>query len=105
MAVICLGMIVDDTTHFISSYQTYKHTSKSQQKLITRIYKTTGFSLTITTCILVAGFGVLTFASFKPVQFFGLFTVIGLIIALCADLIFLPPLLMLGERLFKRLKK
>lgn len=57
-------------------------------------FSTVGSALVVTSFILVAGFLVLTLSPFGLNAGMGLLTAIVLIVALGADLLFLPPLLM-----------
>ena len=57
-----------------------------------------GTALWVTTLILVAGFAVLGFSSFKLNADLGILTAITLIFALVLDFLLLPPLLMLMDK-------
>lgn len=57
-----------------------------------------GTALWVTTTILVGGFLVLSFASFRMSAHLGILTTITLAIALVLDFLLLPPLLMLMDR-------
>jgi hypothetical protein len=54
-----------------------------------------GRAVILTSFILIAGFGLMMFSLFMPNVYFGVFSVIILAIALLADIIFLPSLLLL----------
>jgi len=57
-------------------------------------FHTVGVALLVTTIVLVAGFLVLSQSTFKLNSDMGLLTSITIALALLADFIFLPPLLM-----------
>ncbi|WP_321174035.1 efflux RND transporter permease subunit [Alteromonas pelagimontana] len=89
-----LGIIVDDTVHFLSKYQIARHEGMAVSEAIHYTFKTVGLALTTTTVVLAAGFGVLTLSSFLLNADMGLLTVIIIIAALLVDLLFLPAFLM-----------
>jgi len=90
-----LGIVVDDTVHFLSKYL---HARKQQQadpiEAVHYAFGNVGRALLITTFVLVAGFTVLAQSSFKMNGDMGMLTAITIFIALLVDFLFLPPLLM-----------
>ena len=56
-------------------------------------FATVGTALWVTSLVLIVGFGILTFSHFAPNAAMGLLTAITLALALAADFLFLPPLL------------
>lgn len=91
---VCLGIVVDDTIHFLNSYYFNKKNGKSNKESLISVLTTTGPALIWTTLILSIGFGALIFANFTPNMHFGVFTAIVLLIALVVDLIILPTILL-----------
>jgi predicted RND superfamily exporter protein len=89
----CLGIAVDDTIHFIFHYKKYSE-KHSPQESIEHVLKETGVALITTTSILVLGFGLFTFGRFVPNFNFGLICSVTLLMALVADLVVLPALLL-----------
>ena len=90
-----LGIVVDDTVHFLSKYLHARN--KKQFDPIAAVhyaFGNVGQALWITTLVLVAGFTVLAQSSFKLNADMGLLTAITIFIALVIDFLFLPPLLM-----------
>lgn len=96
--VICmsLGIVVDDTVHFLSKYR-YARINLSQniETSMRYAFQTVGMALTITTIVLVAGFLVLTASHFSPTWVSGLLLSLTLAYALVGDFLYLPPLLLL----------
>jgi len=91
---VAFGIAVDDTIHFLIRYrmelpQLDWHYRDANDKTI----MTTGLAMTTTTGILVAGFLILTFSSFRPTADFGLLAASTIFVALICDLTFLPALL------------
>jgi predicted RND superfamily exporter protein len=99
--VICmsLGIVVDDTVHFLSKYLY----ARRQQHLDTvaslqYAFQTVGMALMVTTIVLVCGFLVLVGSHFSPTWVSGSLMAITLSYALLADFFFLPPILILFQR-------
>lgn len=95
---VCLGIVVDDTIHFLSSFNICKQKGMDTKSSLKYVLGTTGAALFWTTVILVVGFGAMIFADFTPNSSFGLLTALVLTIALVVDLIFLPALLLITSK-------
>jgi len=90
-----LGIVVDDTVHFISKYQrARKEKGMSSEDAVRYAFSTVGVALWITSIVLVSGFMVLSLSHFTMNAEMGLMTAITIAVALFLDLLFLPPLLM-----------
>ena len=95
VASMALGIIVDDTVHFLSKYlhaRRKRHSAPPQA--VEYAFGSVGRALWITTLVLVCGFLVLTQSTFKVTADMGLLTAVIIMIALAVDFFFLPPLLM-----------
>ena len=95
---VCLGIVVDDTIHFLTSFNICKEKGMNTKDSLKFVLGTTGTALFWTTTILVVGFGAMIFANFTPNSNFGLLTALVLTIALVIDLIFLPALLLITSK-------
>ena len=94
-----LGIVVDDTVHFISKYQHAKvDKGMSSEDAVRYAFSIVGVAIWITSAVLVCGFLVLSFSHFTMNSEMGLMTGITIAVALFLDLLFLPPLLMLLEK-------
>jgi len=94
-----LGIVVDDTVHFLSKYLRARREQGLDPKGAVRYaFHTVGIALFVTTLVLIAGFMVLTQSAFKLNADMGLLTAVTIGIALVVDFIFLPPLLMKVEK-------
>jgi len=92
---VTLGIIVDDTVHFLSKYiRARREKGLSSEDAIRYSFASVGRALWITTIVLIAGFGVMATSSFKVNAEMGLLTAVTIFIALIIDFLFLPPLLM-----------
>jgi len=89
-----LGIVVDDTVHFLSKYlHAKREKNASTEEAVHYAFDNVGRALWITTLVLVAGFSVLAQSSFRMNAEMGLLTAMTIFIALVVDFIFLPPLL------------
>jgi len=94
-----LGIVVDDTVHFLSKYLYARREKGADTKAAVHYaFDNVGRALWITTFVLVAGFSVLAQSSFSMNAEMGLLTALTIFIALIVDFIFLPPLLMLIDK-------
>jgi predicted RND superfamily exporter protein len=94
-----LGIVVDDTVHFISKYRRARvEKNMDSQDAVRYAFSTVGVALWITSAVLVCGFMVLSLSHFTMNAEMGLMTAITIAVALFLDLLFLPPLLMSMEK-------
>ncbi|WP_306250196.1 RND family transporter [Parvularcula sp. IMCC14364] len=99
VAAVSLGIVVDDTVHFLTKYvRARREKDLSIEDSIRFAFDTVGFALVVNTIILSCGFAVLMFSSFKINAEMGLLTTLSILFALILDCFFLPPLLMLFGR-------
>ena len=98
VASLTLGIVVDDTVHFLSKFQyAQKQLNKTRVEAVEYAFIHVGTALWITSVVLIAGFLVLTLSDFQLNAKLGLLTAITISFALIADFLFLPPLLMLTK--------
>ncbi len=95
---VCLGIVVDDTIHFLANYNKYKKQGMSNKDAVEKVITYTGPALFTTTFILMAGFGIMAFSSFIPNVNFGILSSVVLGMALLVDLTFLPAMLLMKEK-------
>mgnify|MGYP003645977142 FL=1 len=91
--VVCLGIAVDDTIHFIANYKHYREQGMEIPDAIEKTFSITGKALVVTTVLLMTGFGSFAFAEFVPNRTFGILCAQILVFALIIDLTLLPALL------------
>ena len=95
VVAMTLGIVVDDTIHFLSKYlRARRERGASPEEAVRYAFATVGKALAVMTLVLVAGFLVLAGSSFALNANMGLLTAITIAIALMVDFLFLPPLLM-----------
>jgi predicted RND superfamily exporter protein len=91
---IAIGLAVDDTIHFMHNFKRYYLESGDPAKAIEQTFFTTGKAMVITTIVLSLGFYAYMFANMISVQNFGLLTGSVIVLALLADLLLAPALMM-----------
>lgn len=95
---IAIGLVVDDTIHFMHHYQRYFTKTGSAETAVVNTLTTTGRALLLTTLVLSAGFGVFIFSAMGNLFYFGLLTALTLIVALIGDLVIAPAMMVLLDR-------
>ena len=98
VTAMTLGIVVDDSVHFLSKYQRARRELGCTSPDAVRIaFRTVGRALLTTSVVLVAGFFVASFSSFELNAGMGQLTALVIALALLADFFLLPPLLMKVE--------
>ena len=98
VVAMTLGIVVDDTIHFLSKYlRARRERGMNAEDAIRYAFNTVGVALTVTTVVLVAGFMVIAQSNFQVNSQMGLLTAITIAIALIVDFLFLPALLLLVD--------
>ena len=98
MTAIAFGIIVDDTTHFLSKYLKARRAGDPAPEAVLYTFRTVGQALWTTTLVLVAGFLVFALSGFEVSWSLGLMVTGTILFALLADFLLLPPLLMAVDR-------
>ncbi|ODA35987.1 RND transporter [Veronia pacifica] len=93
-----LGIVVDDTVHFLSKYQLARKEGKTVEEGIQYAFVTVGKALWVTTVVLGSGFAILAFSDFIPNASLGTLSTAVVLFALLGDFFMLPALLMLIDR-------
>jgi len=97
ISCIALGLVVDDTVHFLVRLQRERRDNEPLQLAIERAIVGVGRPIVTTSIALAGGFLVLVFGSFSPNINFGVVSAAIVALALVADLILLPALLMIFQ--------
>ncbi len=95
IAAISIGIAVDDTIHYIYRYILEYKESGNVKTAIFNSHASIGTAMFYTSTIIVIGFSVLTLSNFIPTIYFGLLTMLAMFMAIIADLLLLPVLLLL----------
>jgi len=89
-----LGIVVDDTVHFLSKYlRARREKGLDAAGAVRYAFATVGQALVVTSLILVAGFAILSQSSFGLNSEMGVLTAIAIVAALFADFLLFAPLL------------
>jgi predicted RND superfamily exporter protein len=97
---ISLGIVVDDTVHFLTKYlRARREHGLDATGAVRYAFRTVGTALWITSFILIAGFLVLSRSGFELNSEMGLLTACAIAFAIIADFLFLPPLLIMLARM------
>ncbi len=94
VTAIAFGIIVDDTIHFMTKYVGARKRGLLPSESVQSAFGAVGKALTATTVVFALGFMVFAASGLVTNQALGLLVGITVIIALLADFLFLPPLLM-----------
>jgi uncharacterized protein len=95
VTAMTLGIVVDDTVHFISKYmRARKEKGLDSEQAVRYAFNNVGVALWVTSLVLISGFMILAQSSFELNAGMGLMTSIIIAIALVLDFLLLPPLLM-----------
>lgn len=99
VTAMTLGIVVDDTIHFLSKYiRARREYGESAVDSVRYAFRTVGVALWITSVALVAGFMVLMTSAFELNASMGLLVAIVIALALVADFLLLPGLLIRFDR-------
>lgn len=94
-----LGIVVDDTTHFLVKYRRARITQGfSAANAIRETFTTVGRALLTTSAVLAAGFLVLVQSDFSVNATSGILMSLTIVVAILLDLLFLPALLLKVDR-------
>ena len=96
---VSLGILVDDTVHFISKYRRAREVKGLlPEDAIRYAFDNVGDALIITTFVLCIGFAVLAISDFVLNSTIGTLTAMTIFIALIFDFLILPPLLIIFDK-------
>jgi predicted RND superfamily exporter protein len=90
---VCLGIVVDDTIHFLSRYDEERRMAKNRHEAIRKAFGNVGAAMVMTTSVLVAGFGTVAFSDSRDHYIFASMGAITIAAALFGDLVMLPAML------------
>ena len=95
IAAISIGIAVDNTIHYIHRFTLEHKKTNNNQTSMFNTHKTIGTAMFYTSIIITIGFSILVMSSFIPTIYFGLLTVVAMFMAIAADLLLLPVLLLI----------
>ena len=96
---IAFGISVDDTIHFLAKFrQELKNYEHDLRRCILVALRETGISMIYTSIVLFFGFLVLAFSQFGGTKALGILVSLTLLVAMLANLLILPSLLLFMQR-------
>ncbi len=98
VAAVALGIAVDDTIHFFTTYLNACRHEPDPDAAITHTLRTESIPVITVTLALASGFFILIFSNFTIVAQYGLLSAYTMIVAVLVDM-FLTPALLRGVRL------
>ena len=98
VVAIVFGIIVDDTIHFLSEYLKARREGLSAEEAVRSSFHVVGQALLTTTVVLAAGFMTFATSGFEVSWSLGLLVTMTILLALAADFLLLPTLLIAVDR-------
>ncbi len=98
VTAIAFGIIVDDTIHFMTKYVAARKDGLLPSEAVQSAFRSVGRALLATTVVFALGFLVFGASGLVTNQALGMLVGMTVVIALLADFLFLPPLLMALDR-------
>ncbi len=96
---LTIGIVVDDTVHFLSKYvRAKRENGYSTEAAIRYAFQNVGVALLFTSILLTANFGILGFSHFTPNADMGILTALTIFMALVVNFLFFVPLLLLIDK-------
>ncbi len=95
IAAISIGIAVDNTIHYIHRYKLEFKQSQDSKISLYNGHKSIGIAMFYTSIMIMIGFSVLVLSNFIPTIYFGLLTLLAMFMAIVADLLLLPVLLLI----------
>ncbi len=98
VTAIAFGIVVDDTIHFLTKYARARKEGLSPPDSVRSAFRAVGYALWTTSAIFALGFMVFTLSGLESNTTLGLLVGIMIVIALVADFMLLPTLLLVLDR-------
>ena len=94
IAVIAIGIAVDDTIHYFSEFNVQLRATGNQEQAILNVVRVVGKPIVYSALALTAGFAITCFSNFQPIRHFGILSSSTVAIGLVAELLITPALVM-----------
>jgi len=101
IAMIAIGIGVDDTIHFLSRLRFESSRTADADTALMHTFHFSGRAMVTTTIILVAGFMPLGLSDYFSIRIFGTLLPFTLVVAILADILLVPALVTLGVIRFR----
>lgn len=93
IASIVIGIGIDNAIHYLHRFKIEFAVTGNAKEAVIRSHQSIGSAIYFTSMTIVVGFSILSFSNFVPTIYFGLFTSLAMLLALLANLMVLPSLL------------
>ncbi len=90
IASVAIGIAVDNTIYFFARYRDEKRSGIASLVAVESTFNSIGRPITFTSIVAAAGFGILAFAQFQPLVYFGVLTAVTMLTALAGTLLLTP---------------
>jgi predicted RND superfamily exporter protein len=100
VASVTLGIVDDDTIHFIGRYRREVAAGASTQRAIELASMHEGRAALTTTIINSLGFAVLMVAEYRPTAWFGSMLAVTMVVAFLAEVFLVPAIIAVGARVY-----
>jgi predicted RND superfamily exporter protein len=97
VAGLSIGIIVDDTVHFLTKYNRVRG-ELDAKGAVRYAFQSVGSAILSNTIIVAAGFAMLGISTFRVTAYMGLLTSLTVVCALAVDFLLLPTLLIAFDR-------
>jgi hypothetical protein len=94
IAVIAIGIAVDDTIHYFSEFNVQLRATGDQERAILNVVRTVGKPIVYSALALIAGFAIVCLSNFQPIRHFGFLASATMIVDLVAELLITPAIVM-----------
>jgi hypothetical protein len=94
IAVIAIGIAVDDTIHYFSEFNVQLRATGDQERAILNVVRTVGKPIVYSALALTAGFAITCLSNFQPIRHFGILASATVAIGLVAELLITPAMVM-----------
>ncbi|MDD9912802.1 MAG: MMPL family transporter [Alphaproteobacteria bacterium] len=94
IAAIVIGIGVDDAIHYLHFFRARYDVNQDADLAVRESHREIGRALYITSLTVMIGFSILCASNFVPTVYFGLLSAMAMLLALLANLILLPALLL-----------
>ena len=94
IASVVLGLVVDDTVHFLYRLRESLSRQSDMQAALQETARSAGQAIIATSLVMTIGFMLFAFAQIKSVVYFGLLIALGMGASLLTDLLIVPAILM-----------
>lgn len=102
VAMIAIGIGVDDTIHFLSRYRAESARHASDPDALHATFSFSGRGIVITTVIFTVGFLPLAASDYVPIRVMGALMPYAFVVALVADLLLVPAMVRVGLLSYRR---